>query len=89
MYVYTSEADSHKPEIYGGRARAWAIEWEVFHCTPSRGGRGRRAAVDIFRGVFLVSGGISFFFSFSLLRTHTAYCKNQQPCLNDMYLSTK
>ena len=25
--------------------------------------------------VFLVSGGISFFFSFSLLRTHTAYCK--------------
>ena len=24
---------------------------------------------------FLVSGGISFFFSFSLLRTHTAYCK--------------
>ena len=25
--------------------------------------------------VFLVSCGISFFFSFSLLRTHTAYCK--------------
>ena len=24
---------------------------------------------------FLVSGGISFFFSFSLLRMHTAYCK--------------
>ena len=24
---------------------------------------------------FLVSGGISFFFSFSLIRTHAAYCK--------------
>ena len=74
--VYTSEADFHKPEIYGGRVRVWATEWDVFHCTLSRGGRGRRAAVDIFRGVFfLVSGGISFILSFSLLRTHTAYCK--------------
>ena len=74
--VYASEADFHKPELYGGRVRVWATEWDVFPCTPSRGGRGRRAAVDIFRGVFfLVSGGISFFFSFSLLRTHTAYCK--------------
>ena len=50
--VYTSEADFHKPEIYGGRVRVWATEWDVLHCTPSRGGRGRRAAVDIFRGVF-------------------------------------
>ena len=50
--VYTSEADFHKPEIYGGRVRVWATEWAVFHCTPSRGGRGRRAAVDIFRGMF-------------------------------------
>ena len=47
--------------------RVWATEWDVFHFTPSRGGRGRRrAAVNIFRGVFfLVSGGISFFFVFS------------------------
>ena len=44
----------------------------MVHCTPPRGGRGRRPAVDILRGVF---GGIPFFFSFSLLRTHTAYCK--------------
>ena len=50
--VYTSEADFHKPGIYGGRVRVWANEWDVFHCTPSRGGRGRRAAGDIFRGVF-------------------------------------
>ena len=32
--VYTSEADFHKPEIYGGRVRVWATEWDVFHCTP-------------------------------------------------------
>ena len=50
--VYTSEADFHKPDIYGGRVRVWATEWDVFHCTSSRGGRGRRAAVDILRGVF-------------------------------------
>ena len=74
--VYTSEADFHKPGIYGGRVRVWANEWDVFRCTPSRGGRGRRAAVDIFRAVFfLVSGEISFFISCSLLRTHRAYCK--------------
>ena len=73
--VYTSEADFHKPDIYGGRAQVWATEWDVFHCTPSRGGCGRRAAVDILRGVFLVFGGISCFFSFSLLRTHTADSK--------------
>ena len=52
MGVYTSEADFHKPGIYGGRVRVWATEWDVFHCTSSRGGRGRRAAVDILRGVF-------------------------------------
>ena len=45
--------------------RAWANEWDVLHCTLSRGGRGRRSSVDIFRGVlFLVSRGISFFFVF-------------------------
>ena len=75
MRVYTSEADFHKPEIYEGRVRVWATEWDLFHCTPSRGGRGRRAAVDIFRGVFFSDGWDFVFFSFSLLRTHTAYCK--------------
>ena len=61
--MYASEADFHKPGIYGGRVRVWANEWDVFRCTPSRGGRGRRAAVDIFRAVFfLVAGEISFLF---------------------------
>ena len=64
--------------------RVWATEWDVFHCTPSRGSRGRRAAVDIFHGVLFWCGGISFFFLslsllrtqiVSLLRTHTAYYK--------------
>ena len=49
--MYASEADFHKPEIYGGRVRVWATEC-VFLPTPFRGGRGRRAAVDVFRGVF-------------------------------------
>ena len=50
--VYTSEADFRKPGVYGGRVRVWANEWDVFHCTPSRGGRARRAAVVKFCGVF-------------------------------------
>ena len=54
--VYTSEADFHKPGIYGGRVRVWANELDVFHCTPSRGGR--------------VFGGISFFFSRFLSNAH-------------------
>ena len=71
--VYTSEADFHKPGIYGGRVRVWANELDVFHCTPSRGGR--------------VFGGISFFFfSFSFERTRPTASSTIQPCL--MYLST-
>ena len=51
--VYTGEADFHKPGIYGGiLVQVWAKEWDVFHCTLSRGGRGRRASVGTFRGVF-------------------------------------
>ena len=50
--VYTSEADFHKPGIYGGSVRVWANAWDVFRRTPSPGGCGRRAAVDLFRGVF-------------------------------------
>ena len=43
--------------------------------TPSRGGRGRRAAVDVFRGVFVsVWWRFVCLFSISLLRTHTACC---------------
>ena len=39
------EADSYKPGIYGS-GRVWANAWDVFRLKPSRGGRGRRAAVD-------------------------------------------
>ena len=69
--VYTSEADFHKPEIYGGRVRVWTTEWDVFHCKPSRGGRGRRAAVHIFRGVFFsVWWDFVFFFVFFTSNAH-------------------
>ena len=50
--TYTSKADFHKPRISGGSVRVWANAWDVFRRTPSRGGRGRRAAADLFRGVF-------------------------------------
>ena len=49
--MYTSEADFHKPGMYAGRALAWANAWDVFRRTPSRGGRGRRAAVGFYRSV--------------------------------------
>ena len=74
--MYTSETDFHKPGIYGGRVRVRATEWDVFRCTPSRGGRGRWAAVDIFRGVFFERlVGFPFFTRVFFLLTHTAYCK--------------
>ena len=64
-------ADLHKLGIYGS-GRVWANAWDVFRRTPSRGGRGRRAAVDLFRGVYCVFGGIScfFFFVFVTLSAH-------------------
>ena len=43
--------------------------WDVFHRTPSRGGRGRRAAVDFV--VWLECGGSSCFCFVVFLRTHT------------------
>ena len=79
--MYTSKADFHKPEIYGGRVRVWATEWDVFHCKPPRGGRGRRAAVDIFRGVFCLVG-----FRFLYFERTRPTASTRQPCL--MYLST-
>ena len=50
--MYTSEADLHKPGIYGVSVRVWANACHVFRRTPSRGGRGRRAALDLFRVFF-------------------------------------
>ena len=56
------EAHFHKPAIYGS-GQVWAKAWDVFCRTPSRGGRGRLAAVDIV--VWFWCGGILCFFSFS------------------------
>ena len=61
--MYTSEADFHIPGIYGGSVRVWANAWDVFRRTPSRGGRGCRAAVDLFRGVFFRDWWDFVFFS--------------------------
>ena len=66
----------------------WANVWDVFHRTPSRGGRGRPAAVNFvvrfgcggFFGIFFV-----FFFFFFFERTRPA-TGMRPPCL--IYLST-
>ena len=72
--LYSYEADFHKPGIYGSR-RVWVNARDVLRRAPSRGGRGRRAAVDIVvcfgRGGFF----IVLFFSIFFLRTRTACCK--------------
>ena len=83
--VYTSEADFHKPEIYGERVRVWATELDVFHYTPSRGGRGCRAAVGIFRGV-LFWCLVGFLFRFLYFERTRPTTSTRQPCL--MYLPT-
>ena len=66
--------------------RVWASAWDVFRRTPSRGGRGRRAAVDFV--VCFGCGGISCFFPpiFFLERTRPA-ASMRPPCL--IYLSTR
>ena len=51
------EADFHKLGIYGS-GRVWVNAWGVFHHMPSRGGRGRRAAV-----AFVVCFSFDMFFS--------------------------
>ena len=59
----------------------------VSPCTPSRGGRGRRAAVDFFRGVFWVRRDFFVFFSRFLFFERTRPIAGTRPsCL--MYLST-
>ena len=74
------EADFHKLRICES-GRVWANAWDVFRRTPSRVGRGRRAAVD-----FVVCIGSGGFFRVCVfvcvcvcvcffLRTHTACCK--------------
>ena len=57
--------DFHKPGTYGS-VRVWANAWDVFRRAPSRGGRGRRVAVDYVvcfgRGVFFLCVFCSVFF---------------------------
>ena len=61
------EADFHKPGIYGS-GRVWANAWDVFRRTPSRGGHGRRAAVDFV--VFLGAAGFRIFVCFVPSNAH-------------------
>ena len=49
--VYTSEVDFHETGMYGGSVRVWVNTWDVFRRTSPQGGRGRRAAVDLFGAV--------------------------------------
>ena len=70
--------------------RVWANAWDVFRRTPSRGGRGRRAAVDFvegFRcgGVYFLCFLVFWFFVFFFERTRPA-ASMRTPCL--IYLST-
>ena len=58
------EADFHKPSIYG-IGRIWTNAWDVVFRAMSRGGRGRRAAVD-FVVCFGRGGFFSLVFSMSL-----------------------
>ena len=76
------EADFHKPGIYGS-GRVWVHAWDVFHRTPSRGGRGRGAAVNFV--VCFGSGGYCFIVFFFFERTRPA-ASMRPPRL--IYLST-
>ena len=87
--TYTSEADFHKPGIYGS-VRVWANAWDVFRRTPSRDGRGRRAAVD-----FVVCFGWGGFFCVSFFRLvfffeRTRTAASMRPlCLTHLFTSNK
>ena len=79
---------STNPEIYNTQ-REWSNAWDVFRRAPSRGGRGRRAAVDSV--VCFESGGFFVFFFFRSafsLQTDTTCCKYGSPCLSYLYTST-
>ena len=80
------EADFHKPGIYES-GQVWSNAWNVFRRAPSRGCRGRRAAVDFvvcfgWGGFFRVFFPGFFFFE----RTRPG-ANMRPPCL--IYLSTR
>ena len=84
--MYKSEADFRKPGIYGGSVRVWADAWDVFRRTPSRGGRGRRAAVDFVVCFECLVGFRVFFFLFLYFERTWPAASMRPPCLS--YLST-
>ena len=68
------EADFHKPGIYGS-GRVWANAWDVFFRALSRGGRGRRAAVDF---VACFECGRFFFRDFRVTTFPNSYIQSSQ-----------
>ena len=75
---------STNPGSSYGSGRVWANAWDVIRRTPSRSGRGRRAAVD-FVCVLGAAGFRLFFLAFFFERTRPA-ASMRSPCL--IYLST-
>ena len=74
----------HKLGIYGS-GRIWANAWDVFRRMTSRGGRGRRAAVD-FVLCFGCGGILFFFFVFFFFERTRPAASLRPPCL--IHLST-
>ena len=68
------EADFHKPGIFGGSGRVYPNAWDVFRRVPSRGGRGRRAAVDL----VVCFGWGGFFRAFHELAFSNSYIQSSQ-----------
>ena len=78
-FVFFTDCDSYTRPIFTNpgsmEAGEYGLTWDVFHRAPSRGGRGRRVAVDF---VVCFGWGVLFQFFFQyifFLRTHTACCK--------------
>ena len=88
MYdVYKRGRFPQTRDLWSMSASMGELVGRVSPCTPSRGGRGRRAAVDFFRGVFWVRRDFFVFFSRFLFFERTRPIAGTRPsCL--MYLST-
>ena len=84
------EVDFHKPGIYGS-GRVWANAWDVFRRASSRGGRGRRAAVDFvvcfgWGGILYITYILCSVFFFSSNAHGLLQVRTRTNCL--IYLST-
>ena len=69
-------SDFHKPGIYG-YGRVWVNARDVFRCTPPRGDRVRRAAVDFVVG--FGCGGISLFVDLFFFEKRTRPAASMRP----------